>query len=163
MPGSRALLFLRGALLLQQSLSSCLLCADNNSYRTWRSLSIPEIRPQALSKVHIELKAEQRRKTHEQNQQDATACVGMCENMCAKACDLSFFSVFLAEYQLTLNLTAAKALRMLSTKTGRDPISCPLFQKCKPKVQEVVTQTSALSGPGFSNILQLLTPNSGSS
>lgn len=47
-----------------------------------------------------------------------------------------------------MNLTAAaKALRMLSTKTGRDPISCPHFQKCKPKVQEVVTQTSALSGP----------------
>lgn len=56
-----------------------------------------------------------------------------------------------------------KALRALSTKTGRDPISCPHFQKCKPKVQEVVTQTSALSGPSFSNILRPLTPNSGSS
>lgn len=59
--GSSALLLLRVALLLQQSLNSCLLWPDNNSYRIWQSLSAPEIRPQGLSKVHIGLKAEQRR------------------------------------------------------------------------------------------------------
>lgn len=50
-----------GLLLLRRSLGSCLLEPDNNSNHTWRSLSAPEIRPCGLSKVHIELKAEQRR------------------------------------------------------------------------------------------------------
>lgn len=72
----QALLLLRVALLLQWSLSSCLLCADNNSNHTWQSLSAPEIGPQGLSKVHIELKAEQIRKNTQEKATKAL-CVYM--------------------------------------------------------------------------------------
>lgn len=48
------------SLLRGRGLGSCLLPPDNNSNHTWPSLSAPEIRPHGLSKVHIELKAEQR-------------------------------------------------------------------------------------------------------
>ncbi len=56
-----------------------------------------------------------------------------------------------------------KLLRALSTKTGRDPISCPHFSKMQAQGTGGGNSNSALSGPGFSNILQPLTPNSGSS